>query len=212
MNENYQSLNDNSIGKYFQIIENENHQQIQNLSTSHETSKEQISIEEYIKKISFILEEININYQNNKNVKEKLTICYPKEKQNKKKALINFNDLIALKNYEHSFEFENEQYIKYSSFVMLVNFIQKIDEYISTEYKNKNFGKIILKLEHEKFLAKKNKHGIYNITCKYGFRSQNKFLNLNYKDENILLNGFNQGFLSLLCEINELLIKSENTI
>ena len=212
MNENYQSLNDNSIGKYFQINENENQQQIQNLSTSHETSKEQMSIEEYIKKISFILEEISISYQNNKNVNEIIMIYYLKEKQNIKKVLINFNDLIALKNYENLFEFENEQFIKYSSFVMLVNFIQKIVEYISTEYKNKNFFIISLKLEHEKFLPKKNKNGIYNINCQYGFYSKNKSLDLNYKDENILINGFNQGFLSLLCEINEFLIKFGNII
>ena len=88
---------------------------------------------------------------------------------------------------------------------MLVNFIQKIEEYISKEYKNIYFGKIALKLVHEKLLEKQNKNGIYNITCNYGFFSQNKSVELNYKDENILLNGFNQGFLSLLCEINEFL-------
>ena len=199
-NENYQKLNYNSIGKIFQINDNENQQQIQNVSTSPETSKEKLTKEEYIKKISLILKEIIIHYLINKDEKEISIIL--KEKENIMQGL-NINNLIALKNYEYFFEFDTEQLIKYKSFVMLVNFIEKIDIYISEEYKNKNFGKIALKLDHEKLYEKQNKNGIYNITCKYGIFSKDKPLKLNYKDENILLNGFNQGFLSLLCEINE---------
>ena len=200
-NENYQKLNYNSIGKIFQINDNENQQQIQNVSTSPETSKEKLTKEEYIEKISLLLKGIIIHYLINKNEKE--ISIFLKEKENKIQGLNIFNNLIALKNYEYFFEFDTEQLIKYKSFVMLVNFIEKSYKYISEEYKNKNFGKIALKLDHEKLYEKQNKNGIYNITCKYGIFSQDKPLKLNYKDENILLNGFNQGFLSLLCEINE---------
>jgi len=188
INENNQNLKDNSIAKHFQINESPNQQQVQNLSTSHETSKE-IIIEEYIEKISIILEKTSIKYRN----KEK-KINYFLKKEEKE---INLKDLIELKNYERYFDMNKEQFTKYDSFVKLVNFIQKIDEYIIEEYKNKNFGEISFNLKYQNF-EKQNKNGIYNIVCEYEIASHNK--KLNYKDENILLNGFNQGFLALLCE------------
>ena len=64
-----------------------------------------------------------------------------------------------MKNKINFFDVDKEQLIKYVSFIKLINFIQKIDEYISEEYKDKNFGKITLKLEHENSSEKQNKNG-----------------------------------------------------
>lgn len=92
-------LNYNSIGKIFQINDNENQQQIQNVSTSPETSKEKLTKEEYIEKISLLLKGIIIHYLINKNEKE--ISIFLKEKENKIQGLNIFNNLIALKNYEY---------------------------------------------------------------------------------------------------------------
>ena len=77
---------------------------------------------------------------------------------------------------------------------------------ISKEYGAKEFVGIKLLFEHEKVVEKQNKNGIFNLTCQYGtFSEQNTEGQLKYKDENILLNGFNKGFQALLCELNEIL-------
>ena len=153
-----------------------------------------------LEKISNILEEIIINYQNNKYDKKILINCL-KEKE---RILIEYDELIELKKDINFYDMNKEEFLKYASFVKLLNFIQKTDEFISKKYRDKNFG-IILKLERVKSYEKQNKNGIYNITCKYGFYSHEKGLTLNYIDENILLNGNNKGFHSLICDLNEFL-------
>ncbi len=219
MNENYQNINDNSNENHFQINESETQIENQNHSTRLKTSKKikikdkGIGTKQYenlppLEKISYLLEDIIIHYKNNKKDKEINIIIYIEEKDKEKdkkkdKILLEYDELIKVKNKINFFDVDKEQLIKYVSFIKLINFIQKIDEYISEEYKDKNFGKITLKLEHENSSEKQNKNGLYNITCKYGFFSQEKGLKLNYKDENILLNGFSHGFLALLYEINE---------
>jgi hypothetical protein len=160
---------------------------------------EKYTMVQYIEKISSILEEIVINFIYNNENKKTTTIHIAKEKN-----FIEYNDLIALNNKKFLFDMDKEQFIKYASFVKLVKFIQKIEELFSKANKN-NYLNFAIKLEHEKLYEKQNKNGIYNITCNYGFFSKDIKLKLNYKDENILLNGFNQGFLSLLCELNEFL-------
>ena len=101
---------------------------------------------------------------------------------------------------------DNIQFIKYASFVKFVNYLQKIVEIISKEYGAKDFVGIKLLFEHEKLDEKQNKNGIFNLTCHYGtFSRQKTEVQLKYKDENVLLNGFNQGFLALLCELKEIL-------
>ena len=152
-----------------------------------------LKIVQYIEKISYILEEISINYLFNGN--KTITVKTPNGNK-----IIDYDDLIDLKNYKYIFDMDKEQFIKYASFLKLVNFIQKVEE---LKQNKKNLFNISIKLEHEKLYEKQNKNGIYNIKCRYGFFSEKIKLYLNYKDENILLNGFNQGFLALLCEINE---------
>ena len=163
----------------------------------------QYEMVQYIEKISGILEKIVIHYTYNKEEKNDIKIILGEGK--KITDNINYDNLIALKELGCFSDMDKEQLIKYSSFVKMVNFIQKIDEFFSNEYKDKNFGKISLMLKHEKLYGRQNKNGIYNITCNYGIYSQNKSIQLNYKDENILLNGYSQGFLALICEINEIL-------
>ena len=153
-----------------------------------------------LEKISNILEEIIINYQNNKYDK-KILINSRKEKRG---ILIEYDELIKLKKEINFYDMDKEDFLKYASFVKLLNFIKKMDEFISNKYKDKLFG-IIIKLEHVKSYEKENKNGIYNISCKYGFYSPIIALKLNYKDENILLNGNNKGFNSLICDLNNFL-------
>ena len=218
MGENYQKENDTSNENNFQVIEYET-QLSQNDTTRLETSKKVktkykgIGAEQYEKlshwkKISYLLEDIIIHYRNNQNDKEIniLIIIEEKEKEKEKikdKIFMGYDDLIELKKKIYFFDMNEEQLIKYASFVKLINFIQKIDEYISEEYKDKNFDKISLKLKHKKSSEKQNKNGIYNISCTYVFFSKKKKIELNYKDENILLNGFSHGFLALLYELND---------
>ena len=213
MDENCQKVSNYSNGNHL-IYEIETQQENQNLSTRYDTSnkskEEGINQNEKFKKlptiekISLILEGIIIHYQNNKNhTKINKFICLNAKENDK--IIIKYDELIELKKVINFFELDMEQFIKYASFFKLVNFIQKFDFSISEENKDKKFRKISLKLEHEKLYEKQNKNEIYNITCEYFMTSQNCLLELNYKDENILLNGFNQGFLALLCELNTLL-------
>ena len=156
-----------------------------------------------LEKISIILEEIIINYENNKYDKKILINCLRKEGG----ILIEYDELIKLKKEINFYDLnkkDNKYFLKYESFVKLVNFIKKIDEFISNKYKDKKFG-ISIKLEHVKSFENENKNGIYNISCKYGFFSPIIVLKLNYKDENILLNGNNKGFNSLICDLNDFL-------
>ena len=155
---------------------------------------------QYINKISNMLERIAITYQIINKKKE--FIIYIGEKS----QLLKYNELIKEKDNANFFDLDNEQFTKYSSFVKFVNYFQKIVDIISKEYGDKDFLGIKLLFVHEKLSERQNKNGIYNLTCHYGTFSRNNTIpRLKYKDENILLNGFNQGFLALLCELNEML-------
>jgi hypothetical protein len=234
MNEVSLKTKENSFEKQLQIKGNQ--QQIQNQTTKFETSKKlerqdkskakgnksnnnlmnlnkdikivnKYEMTLYINKIYNILERIFITYQIIKNEKSYKIIF------GEKNEFIEYDILIKKKDNVNFFDLDNEQFIKYASFVKLVNYIQKIDKIISNEYQDKDFIGIKLLFVHEKLNEKQNKNGIYNLTCQYGaFSFENMNADLKYKDENILINGFNQGFLSLLCEINEFLIKFGNII
>ena len=219
-----QKLEDNSLEKNLQIKENENQ------TTKPETSKKlegpdknlskgskpnnnlmnlnkdikivnKYEMIQYINEISNILERIAITYQIIKN--EKSFKIYT---GGEKVKLIDYDILIKEKDNANFFDLDNVQFIKYTSFVKFVNYLQAIDEMISKEYGAKEFVGIKLLFEHEKVVEKQNKNGIFNLTCQYGtFSEQNTEGQLKYKDENILLNGFNKGFQALLCELNEIL-------
>ena len=229
INEIDQKSKGNSLEKHLQIKENENQQQNQNPSTKRETSKKlerqdknlakgsnsnnnlmnlnkdikivnKYEMTQYINKISNILERIAFTYQINKN--EKSYKIYIGKNIN----LIDYDILIKEKDIANFFDLDNIQFIKYASFVKFVNYLQKIVEIISKEYGAKDFVGIKLLFEHEKLDGKQNKNGIFNLTCHYGtFSRQKTEVQLKYKDENVLLNGFNQGFLALLCELKEIL-------
>ena len=229
INEIDQKSKGNSLEKHLQIKENENQQQNQNPSTKRETSKKlerqdknlakgsnsndnlmnlnkdikivnKYEMTQYINKISNILERIAFTYQINKN--EKSYKIYIGKNIN----LIDYDILIKEKDIANFFDLDNIQFIKYASFVKFVNYLQKIVEIISKEYGAKDFVGIKLLFEHEKLDEKQNKNGIFNLTCHYGtFSRQKTEVQLKYKDENVLLNGFNQGFLALLCELKEIL-------
>ena len=229
INEIDQKSKGNSLEKHLQIKENENQQQNQNSSTKRETSKKlerqdknlakgsnsnnnlmnlnkdikivnKYEMTQYINKISNILERIAFTYQINKN--EKSYKIYIGKNIN----LIDYDILIKEKDIANFFDLDNIQFIKYASFVKFVNYLQKIVEIISKEYGAKDFVGIKLLFEHEKLDEKQNKNGIFNLTCHYGtFSRQKTEVQLKYKDENVLLNGFNQGFLALLCELKEIL-------
>ena len=229
INEIDQKSKGNSLEKHLQIKENENQQQTQNPSTKRETSKKlerqdknlakgsnsnnnlmnlnkdikivnKYEMTQYINKISNILERIAFTYQINKN--EKSYKIYIGKNIN----LIDYDILIKEKDIANFFDLDNIQFIKYASFVKFVNYLQKIVEIISKEYGAKDFVGIKLLFEHEKLDGKQNKNGIFNLTCHYGtFSRQKTEVQLKYKDENVLLNGFNQGFLALLCELKEIL-------
>ena len=80
-----------------------------------------LKIVQYIEKISYILEEISINYLFNGN--KTITVKTPNGNK-----IIDYDDLIDLKNYKYIFDMDKEQFIKYASFLKLVNFIQKVEE------------------------------------------------------------------------------------
>ena len=140
---------------------------------------------QYINKISNMLERIAITYQIINN--EKNFIIYFGEKI----ELLKYNELINEKDNANFFDLDNEQFIKYSSFVKFVNYFQKIVDIISKEYGTRDFIGIKLLFVHEKLSERQNKNGIYNLTCHYGtFSRDNTNPKLKYKDENILF-----GFL-----------------
>ena len=219
-----QKLEDNSLEKNLQIKENENQTtkpetskklegQDKNLSKGSKPNNNLMNLNkdikivnkyemiQYINEISNILERIAITYQIIKN--EKSFKIYT---VGEKVKLIDYDILIKEKDNANFFDLDNVQFIKYTSFVKFVNYLQAIDEMISKEYGAKEFVGIKLLFEHEKVVEKQNKNGIFNLTCQYGtFSEQNTEGQLKYKDENILLNGFNKGFQALLCELNEIL-------
>ena len=218
-----QKLEDNSLEKNLQIKENENQTtkpetskklegQDKNLSKGSNSNNNLMNLNkdikivnkyemiQYINEISNILERIAITYEIIKN-KKRFIICTGGEKS----KLIDYDILIKQKDNANFFDLDNVQFIKYTSFVKFVNYLQAIDEMISKEYGAKDFVGIKMLFEHEKLVEKQNKNGIFNLTCQYGtFSNLNTEGQLKYKDENILLNGFNQGFQALLYELNEI--------
>ena len=134
-----------------------------------------------------------IDYENNC-IKNKISINYSIKKK------INYNNiLIKVKDDNNIFK-DNIALINYNN---LIKFIKLFDEKIKEQFGRicKNKDDIEIKLD---FKIKKNYNSnLYNITCKYYLEKSKS----EYKDENIFLNGLNEGFQELLCDIKYELIE-----
>ena len=116
-------------------------------------------------------------------------------KNNKKKIFIiyDFKQFDKNKKFEIIKEENNENPDSINSYKIL-NFLEEFDEIIKRESGDKLNSPIFLTLIEE---DKKNKNNIYNLSCEYYYEKLQTY----YRDDNILINGLNQGFQALLCDI-----------
>ena len=116
-------------------------------------------------------------------------------KNNKKKYVIiyDFKQFDKNKKFEIIKEENNENPDSINSYKIL-NFLEEFDEIIKRESGDKLNSPIFLTLIEE---DKKNKNNIYNLSCEYYYEKLQTY----YRDDNILINGLNQGFQALLCDI-----------
>ena len=134
---------------------------------------------------SLSLENDIINFVKKK--RQQFSIIYYSKNYDKNKNI----DLINSKINEDKITDDNPECINSHK---ILNFIEEFDEIIKRKAGNKFNSQILLTLKEE---DKKNKNNIYNLTCEYYYEK----LKTNYRDENILINGLNQGFQALLCDI-----------
>lgn len=125
----------------------------------------------------------NIINKNKESLRLNFAINY---KLNNKK---DFNK--ELKN-QYNNEFKNEA--TKINFQKLLYFLKKFNDIIQRKFANKNNLEIELEFQKEEEI---NNNDIDNFTCKYKLKN----LKTIYKDQNILINGLNQGFQSLICDI-----------
>ena len=83
--------------------------------------------------------------------------------------------------------------INYKKFL---SFLDKLETYLKNEFINNYKLKITLT-----FKTKNINNDNFIITCLYNVEIPGENSEI-YKDENILINGFGEGFLFVLCEIN----------
>ena len=143
--------------------------------------------EEFMKKIlnnsSFLIKsdeekKMSISILNEKDEIQRKTI---KRKRKIKKIENDFNNLLL-------------------NFKKFIDFISNAKEEIEKKF-NKDYNLIIkMKFNQEDI---NNSNGIYNITCKYIYFPLNEEKLSSFVDENILVNGPNQGFPFLINEIND---------
>ena len=126
------------------------------------------------------------NFISKKNNKKKFTIIYDLKQCDKNKNI----DLINSKINKDE-NIENPEYINSRK---ILNFLEEFDEIIKRETKYKLNSQILLTLIEE---DNRNKNNIYNFTCEYKYEK----LKTKYRDENILINGLNQGFQAFICDI-----------
>ena len=158
------------------IIENSSNK-IENISNN---TKNDLILKNknYLENLIKIIKSSSVNYTLNK--------C--ENKQNDKINYKYLTQLIINKNNYNDFG----EYINCKKYI---DFIKEFDDIIKSEYNNKEELDIDLNFKEDK--KNQNKNEIINITCEYYFKKMDR----NYRDENILINGLNQGFEALLCDI-----------
>ena len=154
--------------------------QIEHLSENKDNKIVLNKRNDIIKNIEQIIKNYSVNYSTcNKN-------------RNEKKNIIDYKDLIQLTiNIE---DFDNN-FIYFINCQNFIDFIKEFNDIIKSEFDNNLDIEIELNFNEDK--KNKNSNNIYNITCEYYYKA----LDSNYRDENILINGLNQGFEALLCDI-----------
>ena len=96
-------------------------------------------------------------------------------------------------------EKDNHNILK--NFEKFLEFLFNVKEEIKNQFRYKY--NLVIKMEFNQEYINNNSNSIYNITCRYDFYPLNDDKLSSFVDENILVNGLNQGFPFLINEIND---------
>ena len=148
---------------------------------------ENLTISENYESMRKILNKSSFLFKNDENRNISINILDDDEdevikKKNEKYLEKDYN--ILFKNYEKLLDF-------------LFNIKVEIQKKFSNDYN------LLIKIKFNQEEINNNSNSIYNITCIYDFYPLNEETISSFKDENILINGINQGFSFLISKIND---------
>ena len=191
--------NDNNVTNSTSLNNNQNGLGFNNSTNFNNTNNETLEIkdekalaifEEFMEKI---LNKSTFLLKSDKEKKISIVILNDEEEEIEKKKL-----KIRKKKIN---KIENDNQILFKNFEKFLEFLFNVKEEIKKQFRY-NYN-LLIKMKFNQEYINNNSNSIYNITCRYNFIPLNDDRLSSFIDENILVNGLNQGFPFLINEIND---------